>query len=161
MSDPMDTQSSNRSPNAQPQNGYATQPNAFRPISPTSPAMPATGTYGTASQPSGGWAMKPYILGAVVTSLVLVLVYQQTQISRLSKDLGQVNDNLKSSDVRDRLDSHERKLEELNTRLTYLDSKVSATDGKAQAALAKLKAQEDNDFFGNAIKNLKHTFGLQ
>lgn len=153
MSDPQDTQST-ISPNVQPQNAYATQPSAFR------PNVPVSGL-GATSQSSTSWALKPYLLGAVIAALVLVLIYQQTQISHLTKDLGQVNDNLKSSDARDRLDAHDTKLEELNTRLTYLDSKISATDAKAQAALTKLKIQEDNDFFGNAIKNLKHTFGIQ
>lgn len=160
MSEPIETQL-NASLNAQAQNGYATQPSAFRPSAPISSPPPHAAGVNSTSQLAGSWAMKPYVFGAVVAALVLVLVYQQTQISHMAKDLSLINDHLKSSDVRDRLDAHDAKLAEINSRLTYLDSKIGATDEKAAAALAKLKAQEDNDFFGNAIKSIKHTFGIQ
>jgi len=155
MSDQIETQSA---ASTQPQNQYATQPTAFRPgfsnpqISPQL-AQPAA--------PAANPLMKPMVMIAVVVVLGSALVYQQTQINRLNQELGLVNDNLKNSDVRDRLDAHDTKLAELNSRLTYLDSKISAIDGKAQVALTKLKEQEDNDIFGNAIKAIKHTFGFQ
>ena len=144
---------------AQGHTGYATQPSGFRPNAPVlNPAGPG---YNAAAPATGARTLKPYILGAVVAVLALLLIYQQTQINRLSQELSLVNDHLKSSDVRDRLDAHEAKLEAIDTRLTYLDSKITAADAKGQTALAKLKAQEDNDIFGNAIKNIKHTFGIQ
>lgn len=117
------------------------------------------------ASPSGrsvpGLFMKPYLVGAVIAGLVLVLIYQQIQISHLSKELNQVSDSVKSSDVRTRLESQEASLGELNTRLAYLDSKINATDQKASAALSRIKAHEDADIIGNAIKGLKQTFGIK
>jgi hypothetical protein len=155
MSDQIETQATT---NAQPQAGYATQPNAFRPDFSNRSPQPQLGN---PSGSVGNSLLKPAVLLTALVILGATLVYQQTQINRLSQELGLVNDHLKSSDVRDRLDAHDTKLDELNARLTYLDSKVSATEGKAQSALAKLKEQEDNDFIGNAIKALKQTFGIQ
>lgn len=103
----------------------------------------------------------PYLIGAVIAGLVLFLVYQQMQISQLTKDLAQVSDSMKTSDVRTRLESQEASLGELNNRLAYLDSKINATDQKAQAALSRIKAHEDADIIGNAIKGLKQTFGIK
>jgi len=105
--------------------------------------------------------VKSFLVTILLVALVGMVVYQQGQINHLNQELGMVSDNLKSSDFKDRLDAHEAKLEALNTRLAYLDSKISASDEKAQVALNKLKAQEDNDIFGNAIKAIKQTFGLQ
>lgn len=155
MSEQIETQSANT---AQPQTSYATQPNAFRPdFSNRSPQPSLAGQ----SEAGGNSLLKPFVLVAAFVILGVTLVYQQNQINRLNQELGLVSDNLKSSDVRDRLDAHDTQLQELNARLTYLDSKISATEGKAQVALAKLKEQEDNDFIGNAIKAIKRTFGLQ
>jgi hypothetical protein len=110
---------------------------------------------------AGQSAMKPYLLGGVVAVLVAFLVFQQVQISHLSQELQQVDDSVKSSDVRTRLDATDTKLQEVDQRLSYLDSKINATDQKAQASLDKWKAQEDNDFFGNIIKGIKQNLGIQ
>jgi uncharacterized protein HemX len=155
MSDQIETQATT---STQPQAGYATQPNAFRPDFANRSPQPQLNGALTAGANS---PLKPMVLVIALVVLGAALVYQQTQINHLNQEMGLVNDHLKSSDFRDRLDSHDAKLDELNARLTYLDSKVSATDGKAQSALAKLKEQEENDIIGNAIKALKHTFGLQ
>lgn len=150
---------SQTSPSTQTQSEYATQPNGFRPgFSATTPQPQLSGHV---NQSAGNSLLKPAVLIVALAIMASMLVYQQNQIGRLNKELGLVNDNLKNSDVHDRLDAQETKLQELNNRLTYLDSKVSATDEKAQIALNKLKIQEDNDFFGNAIKAIKHTFGIQ
>lgn len=153
MSDSTETQSVS---NLNPQKPYVTQPGAFRPG--ISPAAPNAMRHGTIPAPS---PMKSLLVTVILVALVGMVVYQQGQINRLNKELGLVSDNLKSSDFKDRLDAHEAKLETLNTRLSYLDSKISASDEKAQVALNKLKAQEDNDIVGNAIKALKQTFGFQ
>jgi hypothetical protein len=135
-------------PNAGPaRSGYAAQPPAFTP------------NYTSSSQ-SGRSAMTPYLLGAVVAVLVAFLVFQQVQISHLTQALQQIDDSVKSSDVRTRLDATDAKLQEIDQRLGYLDSKINATDQKAQISLDKWKAQEDHDFFGNIIKNIKQGLGI-
>lgn len=115
-------------------------------------------SYGTAS---GSFAMKPYLLGATIAVLVAFLVFQQVQISHLSQEMQQINDSVKSSDVRTRLDATDTKLQEIDNRLSYLDSKINATDQKAQTSLDKWKAQEDNDFFGNMVKGIKQGLGIR
>jgi hypothetical protein len=104
---------------------------------------------------------QPYIVGGIIVALVLFLGYQQMQISKLTNDLSTVTDSVKSSDVKSRLETQEQSLGELNTRLAYLDSKINATDQKAQEALNRIKAHEDNDVIGNMVKGLKQTFGIK
>lgn len=128
---------------------------------PNSLSAPVNQPASQTGQSVSGFLMKPYLVGAVIAGLVLVLVYQQIQISHLSKELTQVADSMKSSDVRTRLESQEATLGELNTRLAYLDSKINATDQKASSALSRIKAHEDADIIGNAIKGLKQTFGIK
>lgn len=113
------------------------------------------------SQSDAGSAMKPYLVGAVIAALVAFLVVQQVQISHLSKELQQVSDNVKSSDVRTRLESQEESLDELNSRLAYLDSKINATEQKAQAALSRIKAHEEADVIGNMIRSIKQGLGIR
>lgn len=130
------------------------------------PAFPSAGAESAMNQqipPKGqtSFFMKPYLVGAVLAALVLFLGYQQMQISQLSSELGQVSDNMKTSDVRTRLESQEASLGELNTRLAYLDSKINATDQKATAALSRIKAHEDGDVIGNMVKGLKQTLGIK
>lgn len=104
---------------------------------------------------------QPYIIGGIIVALVLFLGYQQLQISKLTNDLSNVTDSVKSSDVKSRLETQEQSLGELNTRLAYLDSKINATDQKAQEALNRIKAHEDNDVIGNMVKGIKQTFGIK
>jgi uncharacterized coiled-coil protein SlyX len=104
--------------------------------------------------------MQPYLVGGVIVALVLFLAYQQTQISHLTSELSSVTDSVKSSDVKTRLESQEHSLDELNTRLAYLDSKINATDQKAQNALSRIKAHEDQDVIGNMIKSVKQSLGI-
>lgn len=130
------------------------------------PAFPCAGAEIAMNQPNKpneqtNFFMKPYLVGAVIAGLVLFLGYQQMQISQLSSELGQVTDNMKSSDVRNRLESQEESLGELNTRLAYLDSKINATDQKATAALSRIKAHEEGDVIGNMMKGIKQTFGIK
>lgn len=130
------------------------------------PAFPCAGAEIAMSQPNKpseqtNFFMKPYLVGAVIAGLVLFLGYQQMQISQLSSQLGQVADTMKSSDVRNRLESQEESLGELNTRLAYLDSKINATDQKATAALSRIKAHEEGDVIGNMMKGIKQTFGIK
>lgn len=106
-------------------------------------------------------AIQPYLIGGVIVALVLFLAYQQTQISHLTSELSSVTDSVKSSDVKTRLESQEQSLGELNTRLAYLDSKINATDQKAQDALSRIKAHEDNDVIGNMLKGIKQTLGIK
>ena len=112
-------------------------------------------------QPSSGFAVKPYLIGGVIAVLVAFLVAQQVQISHLSNELQAVSDNVKSSDVRTRLESQEESLDELNSRLAYLDSKINATDQKAQAALSRIKAHEEADVIGNMIRSIKQGLGIR
>lgn len=133
--------------------GYANQPQSQasdfnRAAYPQSGATPAS------------FVMKPYLLGATVAILLAFLVFQQVQISHLSQELQQINDSVKSSDVRTRLDAADTKLQDVDQRLSYLDSKINATDQKAQTSLDKWKAQEDNDFFGNMVKGIKQSLGI-
>lgn len=104
---------------------------------------------------------QPYMIGGIIVALVLFLGYQQMQISKLTNDLSTVTDSVKSSDVKSRLETQEQSLGELNTRLAYLDSKINATDQKAQEALNRIKVHEDNDVIGNMVKGLKQTFGIK
>jgi hypothetical protein len=107
-------------------------------------------------------AWKAYLTGAVVAGLVMVLFYQQSQISTLSRELGAVNDNVRSSDVRSRLDADDAKLQELNTRLSYMDSKITAVDQKAQISLDKWRAQEKKgNFITDILDNIGHSLGLK
>jgi hypothetical protein len=108
-----------------------------------------------------GVVMKPYLIGAVIAVLVAFLVAQQVQISHLSKELQQVSDNVKSSDVRTRLESQEESLDELNSRLAYLDSKINATEQKAQTALSRIRAHEEADVIGNMIRSIKQGLGIR
>lgn len=105
--------------------------------------------------------IQPYLIGGVIVALVLFLAYQQTQINHLTKELSSVTDSVKSSDVKTRLESQEQTLGELNARLAYLDSKINATDQKAQDALSRIKAHEDNDVIGNMLKGIKQTLGIK
>jgi hypothetical protein len=133
--------------------GYASQPQAQGPDF-------SRATYSHNGAGSGNFMMKPYLVGAVIAVLVAFLVFQQVQISHLSQELQQINDSVKSSDVRNRLDAVDQKLQEVDNRLGYLDSKINAVDQKAQISLEKWKAQEDNDFFGNMIKGIKQGLGI-
>jgi hypothetical protein len=110
---------------------------------------------------SEGATLKPYLIGAVIAVLIAFLVVQQVQINHLSKELQQVSDNVKSSDVRTRLESQEESLDELNSRLAYLDSKINATEQKAQAALSRIKAHEEADVIGNMIRSIKQGLGIR
>lgn len=144
------------SPAATSQPPFAQQP-------PTVYSGPNAGHPGQGSLPQSGagFMMKPYLIGAVITFLLVVLVVQQVQINRLSEDLALVSDSVKSSDVRNRLESQEASLGELNTRLSYLDSKINAVDQKAQSALERIKAHEENDLIGNMIKSIKNSLGIK
>ena len=136
---------------------------ASHPNAPLSPPL-STGS-GTTTPGNGSFfqnkTMQPYLVGGVIVALVLFLAYQQTQINHLTSELSSVTDNVKSSDVKTRLESQEHTLDELNTRLAYLDSKINATDQKAQNALSRIKAHEDNDVIGNMIKSVKQSLGIQ
>ena len=144
--------------NQQAQGHYATQPNAFRPSFPPESHFPAANVNHNGS---GSWLANPVILLTALVILGAMVAYQQTQLNRLGQEVGLMSNHLKTSDVSDRLDAHEAKLQALETRITYLDSKIAATDEKSQVALNKLKAQEDNDFFGHAIQSIKRTFGFE
>jgi uncharacterized coiled-coil protein SlyX len=135
-----------------------THPNA--PLSSPMPTGSGTTTPGNASI-SPNKAMQPYLVGGVIVALVLFLAYQQTQINHLTSELSSVTDSVKSSDVKTRLESQEHTLDELNARLAYLDSKINATDQKAQNALNRIKAHEDQDVIGNMIKTVKQSLGIQ
>lgn len=102
-----------------------------------------------------------YVMAGLAVVLVLFIAYQQIQISQLSGQLANVNESLKSSDVKNRLESQEQSLGELNNRLAYLDSKIEATNLTAQEALKRIKAHEDKDVLGKWIDGLKQTLGLQ
>jgi uncharacterized protein HemX len=102
-----------------------------------------------------------YVLAGLAVALVLFMAYQQFQISQLSGQLASVNDSLKSSDVKSRLESQEQSLGELNSRLAYLDSKIEATNHTAQEALKRIKAHEDKDIIGKWVDGLKQTLGLR
>lgn len=102
-----------------------------------------------------------YVLAGIAVALVLFVVYQQFQISQLSSQLVTVNDSLKSSDVKSRLESQEQSLGELNSRLAYLDSKIEATNHTAQEALKRIKAHEDKDIIGKWVDGLKQTLGIR
>lgn len=136
-------------------------------LSPASPenAQPSV-TARTSTAPYGSPAssfktMQPYVVGGVIVALVLFLGYQQIQINRLTSDLSLVSDNVKSSDVKTRLESQEHSLGEMNSRLAYLDSKINATDQKAQEALNRIKAHEDNDVIGNMMKSIKQALNIK
>lgn len=132
---------------------------------------PVKTTITNPTQPAGGLPTQdgqnllkqaqPYLIGGLIVALVLMLGYQQTQIGKLNNDLSTVTDSVKSSDVKTRLETQEHSLEELNNRLAYLDSKVTATEQKAQEALNRIKAHEDNDVIGNMIKGIKQTLGIK
>jgi len=131
----------------------------------TSTASPAYGqsaqTPVTANHTAALKNTQPYLIGGVIVALALFLGYQQMQISKLTSELSTVSDSVKSSDVKTRLESQEHSLGELNSRLAYLDSKINATDQKAQEALNRIKAHEDNDVIGNMIKGLKQALGIK
>ncbi len=133
------------------------QPSAFTASQPQSTlsAFPASNEKPATSN------VKGYVTIGIIVALVLFLAYQQIQISKLTSDLSTVSDSVKSSDVRTRLETQEQSLGELNTRLAYLDSKINATDQKAQEALNRIKAHEDNDIIGNMVKGLKQTLGIK
>lgn len=123
-------------------------PPAPQPVSPSSPGLRIP-----------FWQAS--LVGAFVAGLVLFLMYQQMQLNHLANELGAVNDNMRSSDVRDRLTANDAKLQDLNNRLNYLDSKINAVDQKAQTSLDKWKAQENRgNFFTDAINNIGKSLGL-
>lgn len=96
-----------------------------------------------------------YVLVAVLTALVLVIGYQQMQIGRLSSDIGVISGDVRSGETRGRLEALDAKLQEINTRLTYMDSKITATDQKAQAAMNRIKMNEEKaDWFGNILRSV-------
>lgn len=135
----------------------ASPENAQPPVTAQNPASP----YGNGSPASSFKNMQPYVIGGVIVALVLFLGYQQIQINRLTSDLSLVSDNVKSSDVKNRLESQEHSLGEMNSRLAYLDSKINATDQKAQEALNRIKAHEDSDVIGNMIKGIKQALNIK
>ncbi|WP_303673183.1 hypothetical protein [Vampirovibrio chlorellavorus] len=102
-----------------------------------------------------------YVLAGLAVALVLLVAYQQFQISQLSGQLATMNDALKASDVKNRLESQEQSLGELNNRLAYLDSKINATNQTAQEALKRIKAHEDKDIIGKWVDGLKQAMGLR
>jgi outer membrane murein-binding lipoprotein Lpp len=126
------------------------------------PTDPTLSRYPAFNQPtSKQFAWKPYAIGAVVAALCLFIGYQQTEINRLSRDVGTLTNDMKTSDVPMRIDNLDDKLDEVNNRLSYLDSKISATDQKAQAALDELKAKEKaGNVVGNFLNNLGKSLGL-
>lgn len=130
----------------------------------SSQTLQPSGQSSSGNAPSSGNLLKqgqPYLVGGIIVALILFLGYQQVQISRLTSELSTVTDNVKSSDVKNRLETQEQSLGELNDRLAYLDSKINATEQKAQEALSRIKTHEDNDVIGNMVKGLKQTFGLK
>lgn len=133
---------------------------------PTNPRIDTLPESNFASQPAASQqtqfkALQPYLIGGLIVALVLFLGYQQMQISQLTSELSLVSNNVKSSDVKTRLESQEHSLGELNSRLAYLDSKINATDQKAQQALSRVKSVEENDIVVNLVKGFKQTFGIK
>ena len=133
-------------------------------VTPLQPTPSFTSTPNVSAHPAaqtGKPALSVIILSIVLTVLIGLVMYQQSQISHLNEELSLVSDSAKASDVKNRLASQETTLNELNGRLAYLDSKISATDKKAQEALDKINAHQKDDVIGNMVHNLKQTFGLQ
>ncbi len=124
-------------------------------------AHPAAPQFSSSTQGIRLGKQSTYALAGIVVVLVLLVGYQQFQISQLSGQLATVNDTLKSSDVKSRLESQEQSLGELNNRLAYLDSKIEATNHTAQEALKRIKAHEDKDIIGKLVDGLKQTLGLR
>lgn len=129
------------------------------PVQPVTISAPATVPVVVAKAPQ--W--QAYLMGAVIAGLVLILVYQQMQLNRLTSDLGAVSNDVRKSEVlQSRLDAGDEKLQALNNRLSYLDSKINAVDQKAQTSLDKWRAQESKgNFFGDLVKNIGQTLGLR
>lgn len=135
-----------------------TQPPAASNVKPvTHPGVPQ---FSPAAQEIRPGKQSSYILAGLAVALVLLVAYQQFQISQLSGQLATVNDSLKSSDVQNRLESQEQSLGELNSRLAYLDSKIEATNRTAQEALKRIKTHEDKDIIGKWVDGLKQAMGL-
>lgn len=122
------------------------------PISST--ATPAS-SYSTSPVPIPRNSAPNYLLVVVLTALVLVIGYQQMQITRLSADISVVSGDVRSGETRGRLEALEARQQEMNTRLTYIDSKITATDEKAQAAMNRIKLNEEKaDWFGNILRSI-------
>jgi hypothetical protein len=123
---------------------------------PPKPASPVnTHSYMTPSASVAKSQKSIIVLVVALTALVLIVGYQQMQISRLSSELGVVSGDVRSGETRGRLEALDAKLQEVNTRLTYLDSKIVSTDQKAQAALDRIKVNEQKaDWFGNLLRGL-------
>jgi uncharacterized protein HemX len=96
-----------------------------------------------------------YIVVAALTALILLVGYQQAQLARLSGELDTIRGDMRSGETRGHLEALDAKMQEMNTRLSYLDSKIISVDQKAQSALDKIKANEEKaDWFGNILRGL-------
>jgi len=104
----------------------------------TQPAMPS-------ATPAPGW--KPYAIGALITAALLVMIYQQVRINTLSEEIGLVSSDIRSIDMRGRVNALETQMGQVDKRMQYLDTKAGAADKKAQAALDKFRAQEERGGF--------------
>ncbi|HEY9688023.1 MAG TPA: hypothetical protein V6C52_13700 [Coleofasciculaceae cyanobacterium] len=134
-------------------------PSPERIPTPTDPILSRYPAFNQQASKQAAW--KPYAIGAVVAALCLFIGYQQTQINRLSRDVGTLTNDMKTSDVPMRIDNLDDKLDEVNNRLSYLDSKITATDQKAQSALEQVKAQEKaGNFVGNFLNSMGKSLGL-
>lgn len=95
------------------------------------------------------------MLGSVVLILFFLLGYQQVQIGRLFNELTALRSDAQSGETRGHLQALDARLQEMNTRLTYLDSKIASADQKAQAALDKIRINEEKaDWLGNILKTI-------
>lgn len=96
-----------------------------------------------------------YIAAAILTALILLVGYQQVQLGHLSSELNTLRGDVRGGETRGHLEALDAKLQEMNTRLTYLDSKIMSTDQKAQSALDRIKANEEKaDWLGNFLRGL-------
>lgn len=112
-------------------------------------------SYTPVAAPAGPNQTQTMILIVALIALMLVVGYQQVQIGRLSNELGVVSGDVRSGETRGHLEALDAKLQEMNTRLTYLDSKIVSTDQKAQSALDRIKLNEEKaDWFGNLLRGL-------
>ncbi len=103
----------------------------------------------------------PYVAGALITGFAILVGYQQVQINGLNQQLSQINDNVKGTDLRNQIEAHGSKLEALDARMTYMDSKLAAVTQMAQASQEKWHEQESKgNIFQQAVKNIGHTLGL-
>lgn len=144
---------------APPFPGYTSQPAPQPPyVAPTPPD--AYSRTGLPSHSSSNW--KPYAIGALITALILIIGYQQYQLSTLKRDVGIISNDMRTSDVPQRLDAIDKKLDEVNQRITYEDSKINAVDQKAQTSLDKWRAEENKgNIFTDFIRNVGRSLGIK